>query len=483
MATLTTSSECSQCSKTKAQCTCRGCQGSFCTKHFNEHRQQLSVRFDQEIGEAHDELVQQIDKLTRQNKIHDDIFSEIDRWETRMIKKIQQVAEKVRRQIIELVSQGTETLNDELKALTKDIRRCRQEDDFVEEDIENLRQKIYELQSSFEKTTVSNDIEVIERKDPIKWNRMIYARKRQQMLLPSIPLNVKWALKGCTIAGGHGRGDALNQLNAPFSVYIDDKQSIYIADCENHRIVEWKPNSTVGEVVAGGNGSGNRANQLCCPTDVIVDKEANSLIICDRGNRRIMRWSCQRGTCGETIISNIDCSRLSMDNRRSLYVSDWKKNEVRRFDDGGTEGTIVARGSGPSDRLSQPTCIFVDQDHSVFVSDYDNHRVLKWIKDSHEGIIIAGGNREGNDLTQLSHPQGLFVDQFGRIYVSDQRNHRVMRWCDSAKQGEVIVDANNTGDSLCQLNRPIGLSFDQYGNLYVVDGGNDRVIRFNMQPN
>ena len=41
--------------------------------------------------------------------------------------------------------------------------------------------------------------------------------------------------------------------------------------------------------------------------DVIVDKERDNLIICDNGNRRVVRWPRRNGTSGETIISNIDC--------------------------------------------------------------------------------------------------------------------------------------------------------------------------------
>ena len=31
-------------------------------------------------------------------------------------------------------------------------------------------------------------------------------------------------------------------------------------------------------------------DQLNRPTDVIVDKKNDSLIICDQGNRRVVRW-------------------------------------------------------------------------------------------------------------------------------------------------------------------------------------------------
>ena len=57
-------------------------------------------------------------------------------------------------------------------------------------------------------------------------------------------------------------------------------------------------------------------------TPLFVEKVNDSLIICDRGNRRVVRWSRRNNTRGETIISDIHCSRLSMDKNGSLYVSD-----------------------------------------------------------------------------------------------------------------------------------------------------------------
>ncbi|CAF4088096.1 unnamed protein product, partial [Rotaria sordida] len=80
---------------------------------------------------------------------------------------------------------------------------------------------------------------------------------------------------------------------------------------------------TNGQVIAGGNGQGNRLNQLFGPTDVLIDKETDSLIICDRGNRRVIRWSRRNGTTqGEILIDNICCLGLAMDDQRYLYISD-----------------------------------------------------------------------------------------------------------------------------------------------------------------
>ncbi|CAF4975471.1 unnamed protein product, partial [Rotaria magnacalcarata] len=227
--------------------------------------------------------------------------------------------------------------------------------------------------------------------------------------------NAKWSQNGVTIAGGHGQGGATNQLNSPIGLFVDDDQTVVIADCWNHRIMQWKNgNTTNGRVVAGGNGKGNGLNQFYCPTDVLIDKETDSLIICDQGNGRVVRWSRRRGTTqGEVLIDTIGCFGLAMDEQRYLYVSDYKNGGVRRYKFGDNSGTLVAGGNGAGAGLNQlqyPRYLFVDRDRSVYVSDYANSRVMKWNKGATEGIVVAGGQGAGSALTQLNLPDGIFID-------------------------------------------------------------------------
>jgi sugar lactone lactonase YvrE len=286
------------------------------------------------------------------------------------------------------------------------------------------------------------------------------------------------------VAGGNGIGNGRHQLDNPFGLYVDDDLTVYVADFSNHRIVEWKWGATSGEVVAGGNGQGSGAHQLYNPYDVIVDKETDSLIICDHLNQRVVRWPRRNGTSGATIISNIFCTGLTMDDNGSLYVTDYGKHEVRRYGRGESEGTVVAGGNGIGDRLDQlsyPRYVFVDRDHSVYVSDWGNARVMKWAEGAKKGIKVARGEGFGNDLTQLSNPRGVVVDQLGTVYVADHTKARIMRWVKGAREGSVIVGGNGGGEQSNQLNWPVDLSFDRQGNLYVVDCYNHRVQKFNIE--
>ncbi|CAF4897870.1 unnamed protein product [Rotaria sp. Silwood1] len=307
------------------------------------------------------------------------------------------------------------------------------------------------------------------------------------VVIPNIPIDARWSQNGKTVAGGNGKGNATNQLWHPQGLFIDDDQTMIIADWGNNRIVKWKMDDTNGQVVAGGKGYGNRLDQFNYPTDVLIDKETDSLIVCDWLNHRVVRWFRRNGTTqGEILIDNIDCYGLYMDDQRYLYISDYKKHEVKRYQIGDKNGIIMAGGYGEGSGLNQlnvPTYIFVDEQQTLYVSDNNNHRVMKWNKGAKEGIVVAGGEGRGDALTQLYYPNGLFVDLLGTIYVADSWNNRVMRWTKGAEQGTVVVGGNDSGAGPNQFNVPNDLSFDLEGNLYVVDGGwngNNRVQFFSI---
>lgn len=291
---------------------------------------------------------------------------------------------------------------------------------------------------------------------------------------------------GITVAGGHGHGIGNNQLFNPWSVYIDDDMSILIADQLNHRIIEWKtgsPNS--GHVIAGGNGQGDGINQLSCPTDIFIDHRTDSLIICDRDNRRIVRWPRHNGRFGEVLISDIDCIALTIDNDGHIYVSDDKKHEVRRYESGATHGVRVAGGNGRGnrcDQLNEPRYIFVDQQGSLYVSDHGNHRVIMWPDGAECGHTVIGDQNNEKNSVNLYFPQGIVVDQKGSVYVAESGKHRIVRWSRGATEPQIIVGGQCKGTKPNELNWPFGLCFDRHQNLYVVDVYNHRVQKFHLDP-
>jgi sugar lactone lactonase YvrE len=308
--------------------------------------------------------------------------------------------------------------------------------------------------------------------DEIRWEDIL----SPFLALPVIPVNATWSPNGVPIVTG---------LERPHGLVFDDNQTILVAAFGNQSIMQYNTNGSAGRVVAGGKGNGSLLNQLSLPINLAVDRENDSLVICDHGNRRVVRWSRLNTTQqGDILLNNISCYGLALDDQRNLYVSDVGKHEVRRYQLGDTIGTLVAGGNGNGSSVNQlhnPYYIFVDREQSVYVSDNGNHRVVKWSKHAVEGIIIAGQGGKGNSLAQLSHPDGIFVDNDGTLYVVENDNHRMTRWHHEALVGVVVVGGKGIGQGANQLNFPFGLCFDQQGNLYIADDWNRRVQRFSIQ--
>ena len=49
---------------------------------------------------------------------------------------------------------------------------------------------------------------------------------------PHLNINSRWTQNGVTVAGGHGQGNALNQLDWPEGLDIDDEGVLFITDIE-----------------------------------------------------------------------------------------------------------------------------------------------------------------------------------------------------------------------------------------------------------
>ncbi|CAF2082469.1 unnamed protein product [Rotaria magnacalcarata] len=487
---------CSVCTKRAGTCFCPGCNAYFCDDDFHSHRGKLLNELDG-LTIDRNEIQAKITEAFSNNQSVKNVLVKIDEWQQKNIERIKQAADTAKQQVLQIMNAKQKDIKIRFQTLSQELQELRDTKGVVEQDIARLQQEIRQINDELALLVQSPAIELnTKHSDQIVWNQMIYVEEKSMhsdyrisqinpsYCIPNISYGARWAENGVTIAGGHGEGDKLNQLNHPVGIYVDHDLSIYIADQQNHRIVRWKRGATYGPVVAGGNGEGNRTNQLSKPKYVIVDKLTDSLIICDNGNRRVMRWSRRNRTSGEIIIDNIDCMGLAMDDQQVLYVSDWDNSEVRRYQLGEKNGTIVAGGNGKGEQLNQlngPFYIIVDQDYSVYVSDRNNHRVMKWMKGAKEGIVVVGNKRDRNDLAHLTSPKGILVDQLGSMYVVNGVNHRVLRFQKNVTQGNVMVGSKGQGEQANQLSRPNDLSFDRYGNLYVSDLGNNRIQCFSLQ--
>ncbi|CAF0951255.1 unnamed protein product [Adineta steineri] len=461
--------QCFICNQDRIPYLCVGCSKNFCIKDFVNHR----IILNQELNHIIDDYKQFKQRFDEQRPDPHDIslINQIEQWKIDSIEKITQKA----KECTEIVTKSSQTSYDDMvkkyNDLNEQIKQSQNEDEFNEINLNYFRNELKKMtedlnnppEASIQQDSQPfiNGISIVSLEKRLKFN--------------------KWKQNAITVAGGNREGPALNQLKYPMGIFIDKNKNIFIADNFNDRIVEWKYDAKEGQIIAGTNKQGNRLNQLNFPTDVIVDQQNHSIIIADQRNRRVIQWLDQKQ---QVLIHNVDCFGLAMDKHGFLYVSDYKKNEVRRWKMGEyIEGVVVAGGNGNGNQLNQlnyPTFIFVDEDQSVYVSDTNNHRVMKWRQGATEGRIVAGGNGKGINLNQLSSPYGVIVDDLGQIYVAATGNDRITRWCEGKEAGEIVVGGNGQGSQSNQLTFPMGLSFDHEGNLYVGDYHNNRIQKFEI---
>jgi sugar lactone lactonase YvrE len=104
---------------------------------------------------------------------------------------------------------------------------------------------------------------------------------------------LKWLkneMKEIVVAGGKGRGNDLTQLNDPTGVWVDSFGTVYVAESGNDRVTRWRKGETIGTLVVGGNGRGDATNQFNCPQSLFIDRHGY-LYVVDRCNHRVQRFT------------------------------------------------------------------------------------------------------------------------------------------------------------------------------------------------
>jgi chromosome segregation ATPase len=149
MTTATGKGRCIICGKEKRAVRCEGCSQLFCFDHLPDHRQELSIQLDQ-IEVNRDLLRQTITEQTTNPKKHS-LMKQIDQWEDDSIRKIQEIAKECRQLILQHTTKHIDQIEVNLAKLTDGLRQTRQENDFNEIDLQELKQKLTQLAEELDK--------------------------------------------------------------------------------------------------------------------------------------------------------------------------------------------------------------------------------------------------------------------------------------------------------------------------------------------
>jgi hypothetical protein len=149
MATATGKARCITCDKEKSAVRCEGCLQIFCRIHLTDHCQELSQQLD-EIEINRDLFRQTLNEQTNDRQKHF-LIKQIDKWEKDSIRKIQQTAEECRQILLQHTTKHFNQIEINLTKLTDQLKQTRQENDFNEIDLKNLKQKLTQLEKELDK--------------------------------------------------------------------------------------------------------------------------------------------------------------------------------------------------------------------------------------------------------------------------------------------------------------------------------------------
>lgn len=145
---------CVVCNKERSTFKCGGCLQEFCFNHLTEHKQKLSRELD-EVELNRDVLRQTLSEHISEPSKHR-LIEEINQWEHRSIKQIQQLAEEARQRVFEHSSGFIKGLETKLDKLTEQLRQRREENDFYETDLCQWNDELVQLTQEITKPSNIN---------------------------------------------------------------------------------------------------------------------------------------------------------------------------------------------------------------------------------------------------------------------------------------------------------------------------------------
>lgn len=205
------------------------------------------------------------------------------------------------------------------------------------------------------------------------------------------------ATNGTTIAGVTGiSGFTYDKLNNPFGMAVDaTSNALYIADYNNHRVMSYSRGANNGTLILGGQGGGINRTQLYLPAGLVYDSFSNSLFIANCAAHNVVQyvlgatsWALvagnSNGIAGLNSTSFRFPSDVALDPMGNIYVADYQNHRIQYFPDGSSNGVTIAGATGVNGSnatlLDRPWSLKLDNQLDLYVADTYNHRVQKFLR-------------------------------------------------------------------------------------------------------
>lgn len=227
----------------------------------------------------------------------------------------------------------------------------------------------------------------------------------------------------------------------------------------------------------------NPASQLDAPADVAVSPRNGEILVADRGNDRIARFSRRGRYLGQLPAARIRGgarllrpAAVAIDSHGDIWVGDSGNHRLQKF---GPRGHLLtecgSRGDGPGQfSVWGPKDIAVDADDDIWVTDYSG-RVQEF---SPTCRYLRHFGSEGKAAGEFIQSAGIDIGPEGNLFVSDWVSQRVSVFTPS---GAFLFQFGAEGSEPGHFHHPDGLAIDPEGNVWVIDEGNGRVERFDLR--
>jgi hypothetical protein len=281
-------------------------------------------------------------------------------------------------------------------------------------------------------------------------------------------------------------------LGWPTDVWIDSASNMYIADSNNRviwRIVPGGGNYMsvyVGGSTFGGDGAAATTAIFNEPKGIWGDTTGN-IFIMDSGNKRVRAVSPTG-----LIISSFSTGGLINgwglygDTNAFIYVTDYGKRVILRYNNGGTVSRFAGQDNDPgcdpganvasSSKLNYPTGIWIDSLSNVFVADSNCHVIRKirsndTVLTTYAGIRYTSGSAvDSSPATSaaLYYPSVIWGNSIGELFIGDN-NNIIQKITNSG----IIYTLSGYGGSYgVQSIQPLAISGDLQGNLFIIETNN-----------
>ena len=138
-----------------------------------------------------------------------------------------------------------------------------------------------------------------------------------------------------------------------------------------------------------------------------------------------------------------------------LYVADYENRVVQVFaKESGELLKAIGGGGEPIERLDRPTNLAFDPRGYLWVTDFGRFQIVKFDRDGHFQSAVG---RPGDNLGDFARPKGVAVDREGNLYAVDASFNNVQIF---NREGRLLMFFGGPGQEPGQLQLPADVSID-----------------------